>query len=129
MIDPIETDAVKYVKGKTEDEGVDILVEASGSPAAAKSMTAMAGVRAEILLLSVFKDPAALDLRTVNFAEQTIIGSRVYTGVDFKDAIDYVKRHGEKLLPVISHVRPLEEAQSIFDEIVSGKTDTMKVLL
>ena len=86
-------------------------------------------VRAEILLLSVFKEPAAIDLRTINFAEQTLIGSRVYTGVDFKDAIDYVNKHREMLAAVISHVRPLEAAQETFKEIVSGKTNTMKVLL
>ena len=129
VIDPSACDSVEYIRNKTDGEGVDILVEASGSAAAAKSMTAIAGVRAEILLLSVFKDAAAVDLRTVNFAEQTIIGSRVYTAVDFKDAIDYVKNNTEKLMPVISHVRPLSDAQKTFDEIVSGKTNTMKVLL
>ena len=129
VIDPISCDTVEYIRERTDGEGVDILVEASGSAAAAKSMTAIAGVRAEILLLSVFKEPAAIDLRTVNFAEQTIIGSRVYTGVDFKDAIDYTNKHADMLSPVISHVRPLDEAQSTFSEIVSGKTNTMKVLL
>ena len=129
VIDPLRCDAVEYIRNKTYGEGVDILVEASGSPAAAKSMTAIAGVRAEILLLSVFKEPAALDLRTINFAEQTLIGSRVYTGVDFKDAIDYVNKNADKLAPVISHVRSLDDAFETFKEIVSGKTDTMKVLL
>ncbi len=129
VVDPLSCDAVEYVRERTDGEGVDILIEASGSAAAAKTMTAMAGVRAEILLLSVFKDPAAIDLRTVNFAEQTIIGSRVYTGVDFKDAIDYVNRNADKLAPVISHVRPLDKAQDTFQEIISGKTNTMKVLL
>ena len=129
VIDPLSCDVVEYIRERTDREGVDILVEASGSAAAAKTMTAIAGVRAEILLLSVFKDPAAIDLRTVNFAEQTIIGSRVYTGVDFKDAIDYVNKHRDLLEPVISHVRSIDAAQDTFKEIVSGKTNTMKVLL
>lgn len=129
VIDPSRTDPVEYVMERTHDEGVDILVEASGARAAASMMTAMAGVRAEILLLSVYKDPAQLDLRTVNFAEQSIIGSRVYTGVDFLDAVDYVNRNGEKLAPVISHVKPLKEGQAVFQDIISGQSDTMKVLL
>lgn len=129
VIDPSQTDAVECVMERTNGEGVDILVEASGSKPAAAMMTAMAGVRAEILLLSVYKDPALLDLRTVNFAEQSIIGSRVYTGVDFLDAVDYVNRNGEKLAPVISHVQPLEKGQAVFQDIISGQSDTMKVLL
>ena len=76
----------------------------------------------------MFKEPTALDLRTVNFAEQQIIGTRVYTALDYKDAIDYLRQYGDKLSPVISHVKPLDEGQEVFREIISGKTNTMKVL-
>ena len=127
VLDP--ANAVEEIQRLTGGEGVDILVEASGSPSAAKTVTAMAGVRAEILLLSVFKEPAALDLRTVNFAEQTVIGCRVYTDLDFLDAIDYVRRHGDVVEPVISHVRDLEDGQAVLQDIISGHSDTMKVLL
>jgi threonine dehydrogenase-like Zn-dependent dehydrogenase len=129
VIDPTEVDAVKYVLDNNDDEGVDILVEASGSAPGAKMMTAMAGVRAEILLLSVFKDAPTVDMRAVNFAEQSIIGSRVYTALDFKDAIDYVCKNQEKLAPIISHIKKLEDGQAVFQEIISGNTNTMKVLL
>ena len=129
VINPLTDDVKEYIYSNTDDEGVDILVEASGSPAAAKMMTDITGVRGEILLLSVFKEPSAVDLRAINFKEQQIIGTRVYTGLDYKDAIDYLKSFGEKLAPVISHVKPLEEGQEVFQEIISGKTNTMKVLL
>ena len=128
VINPLTDDVKAYIYANNDDEGVDVLVEASGHPSAAKMMTDLAGVRGEILLLSVFKEPTALDLRTVNFAEQQIIGTRVYTALDYKDAIDYLKQYGEKLAPVISHVKPLDEGQEVFQEIISGKTNTMKVL-
>ncbi len=129
VINPLTDDVKEYIYSNNDNEGVDILVEASGSPAAAKMMTDITGVRGEILLLSVFKEPAPVDLRTINFAEQRIIGTRVYTGLDYKDAIDYIKQYGDKLTPVISHVMPLEKGQEVFQEIISGKTNTMKVLL
>ena len=129
VIDPTEVDAVQYVLDNNDGEGVDILVEASGSAPAARMMTAMAGVRAEILLLSVYKDPPVVDMRAVNFAEQSIIGSRVYTALDFKDAIEYVKKNADKLRPVISHVRDLADGQAVFQDIISGQSNTMKVLL
>ncbi len=129
VINPITDNVKEYIYANNDDEGVDILVEASGNAAAAKMMTDITGVRGEILLLSVFKEPTAIDLRTINFAEQRIIGTRVYTGLDYKDAIDYIKQYGDKLAPVISHVKPLEEGQEVFQEIISGKTNTMKVLL
>lgn len=129
VINPLTDNVKEYIYANNDDEGVDILVEASGNAAAAKMMTDITGVRGEILLLSVFKEPTAIDLRTINFAEQRIIGTRVYTGLDYKDAIDYIKQYGDKLAPVISHVKPLEEGQEVFQEIISGKTNTMKVLL
>lgn len=129
VINPMEADAVQYVLDGTDQEGVDILVEASGSQAAAKMMTQMAGVRAEILLLSVFKELAAVDLRAVNFKEQYLIGTRVYTRLDFKDAITYVQKNAEKVSSVISHVYPLEKGQEVFQDMISGNTGMMKVLL
>lgn len=128
VINPKDTNAVQYILDHTEGEGVDILVEASGSPVVAKDMAEMAGVRAEILLLSVFKEPAALDLRAINFKEQKLVGTRVYTKLDFKDAIQYVHTHESLVSAIISHVYPLDQGQDVFQEIISGHTNTMKVL-
>lgn len=36
---------------------------------------------------------------------------------------------GGTLAPVISHVQPLEKGQAVFQDIISGQSDTMKVLL
>lgn len=129
VIDSTAQNPVEVITDLTDGEGVDILVEASGSRPAAAMMTDLAGVRAEILLLSVFKDPAAVDLRAINFKEQSLVGCRVYTKLDFKDAIDYVHRNSELVSRVISHVKPLEEGQAVFQDIISGHTNTMKVLL
>ncbi|RGY97836.1 alcohol dehydrogenase catalytic domain-containing protein [Clostridium sp. AM58-1XD] len=128
VINPKDTDVAAYILEQTEGEGVDVLVEASGSAAVAQSMTDYVGVRGEILLLSVFKHPAALDLRTVNFREQTIVGTRVYTKLDFKDAAAYVSSHEKTVESVVSHTFPLERGQDVFQEMISGKTNMMKVL-
>lgn len=128
VINPKETDVADYILSKTEGEGVDILVEASGSTAVAKTMTDYVAVRGEILMLSVFKHPAEVDLRAVNFKEQSIIGTRVYTKMDFKDAVDYVNIHEKQIESVVSHTFPLEKGQEVFQEIISGKTNMMKVL-
>ena len=128
VINPNETDVTDYILSKTEREGVDILVEASGSATVAKTMTDYVAVRGEILMLSVFKHPTEVDLRAVNFKEQSIIGTRVYTKMDFKDAVDYVNMHGKQIKSVVSHTFPLEKGQEVFQEIISGKTNMMKVL-
>lgn len=128
VINPKETDAVKYLLEQTDGEGVDILIEASGSASVAASMADYVGVRGEILLLSVFKYPAAIDLRSINFKEQQLIGTRVYTKQDFKDAAVYVKNHVNQIESVISHIFPIDKGQAVFQETISGKTNMMKVL-
>ncbi len=128
VINPLEVDCVQYILDRTNGEGVSLLVEASGSPAVAKIMTDLAGVRAEILLLSVFKEPVAVDLRAVNFKEQFVIGTRVYTRMDVLDAITYITQNSERIESIVSHVFPIEEGQAAFQEIVNGQTNMMKVL-
>lgn len=128
VINPVQEDSVSAILAQTDGEGVDLLVEASGSPAVAKTMTEIAGVRAELLLLSVFKEPTAVDLRAVNFKEQSLIGTRVYTRLDFLDAIEYVRQNEKKIASVVSHTFPLEEGQAAFQDIISGHTNMMKVL-
>lgn len=128
VLNPKETDPVAYILNETDGEGADLLVEASGSAAVAASISEYTAVRGEILLLSVFKHPATLDLRAINFKEQTMVGTRCYTALDFKDAVSYVNSHGDIVEAVISHTLPLEKGQEIFQEIISGHSDTMKVL-
>ncbi len=129
VINPSKEDCVKTVLEQTNGEGVDVLIEASGSPAAAEIMTELAGVRAEILILSVFKEPQPLDLRDLNFKEQSMIGTRVYTKLDFQDAVDYVTRHQDTVSSIVSHVFPLAEGAEVFRDLTSKKTNMMKVLL
>lgn len=128
VINPTETDATAYILEQTAGEGVEVLVEASGSPVVAKTMTDMTAVRGEILLLSVFKDFTPVDLRAVNFKEQVLVGTRVYTSLDFKDAIAYTYNNEKTIQAVVSHVFPIDKGQEVFQDITSGNTQAMKVL-
>lgn len=128
VVNPMETDAVQYISERTSGEGVEILIEASGAAPVAGMAAELTAVRGEILLLSVFKKPASLDLRAINFKEQVLIGTRVYTALDFQDAIAYVQQNGNKISSVISHVIPLEKGQDMFQSIIHGNTEVMKVL-
>lgn len=129
VLNPQEGDYIQTLLEETNGEGVDILIEASGSNHMAKVMTEIAGVRAELLILSVFKEPPAVDLRALNFKEQSMIGTRVYTRRDFQDAIAYVQNNQEKIASIVSHVFPLENGQAVFEELIEKQTNMMKVLL
>lgn len=129
VINPAKEDCEKAILEQTGGEGVNVLIEASGSSAVAKIMTELAGVRAEILILSVFKEPQPLDLRALNFKEQSMIGTRVYTKLDFQDAVTYVMRHQDTVASIVSHIFPLREGGDVFRDLTSKRTNMMKVLL
>lgn len=129
VINPMEIDPVDYILRETNEEGVDFLVEASGSKAVAEMAAELVGVRGEVLVLSVFKEPAKVDLRAVNFKEQIWIGTRVYKGVDFFDAIEYVRTHEEVIRAIVSHVFPISKGPEAFQKITAKGNDMMKVLI
>lgn len=127
-LNPMKDDVNYEVMKMTEGEGVELLVEASGSMQVAKTVTDLTAVRGEILLLSVFKEPAVINLGAINFKEQSVIGTRVYTKLDFADAITYTYRNAEKIRKVVSNVCELSDGADMFAEMTSGHTNTMKVL-
>ena len=64
----------------TNGEGADVVFECTGSPKAALQMTTLARCRGSIVNAGVFANPPEVDLRSLNFKELTLIGSRVYSG-------------------------------------------------
>ena len=51
-------------------------------------MTDVTRVRGKICMVSVHKQPHEVNLRDVNFKEQTLVGTRVYTKDEFGQAVD-----------------------------------------
>lgn len=128
-VNPSKCDVVQEILKLTGGEGADTLVEASGSPYVSKQVTEMVQPRGKILMLSVFKEPALVNLRDINFKEQHIIGTRVYNDLDFHDAIEFTRTHKADLRNVISHVFELDQGVEAFAAASGGGTDAMKVVI
>lgn len=113
----------------TDGEGCDVLFECSGSPSAAIEMTEITRVRGRICMTAVHKKPHEVDLRQLNFKEQLLIGTRVYTQEEFGQAIRFTEDIQEQLEKVVSHVVPLSEAPKVFDMIADPDCGTCKVVV
>ncbi|AEG60664.1 (R,R)-butanediol dehydrogenase [Desulforamulus ruminis] len=110
----------------TGGNGVDIVYEAAGAPATALLATRLVKITGQIVVVSVFKEPSKIDLRTVNFNELSIIGVRVYEPRDYEVAL-HILRQLKEIEQVISHRFPLEKAQEGFDLMLSSG-NSMKIL-
>lgn len=128
-IDVKQVDPVAFIREQTDGEGADLLFEVSGAAEAARQMTELVRGRGQIVMLSVHKDPRAVDLRQLNFKEIDMIGSRVYAREDYALAIGCTVRHHKHLEALISHRLPLTEGAKGLDLIADPKVNTLKVLI
>lgn len=128
-VDVTREDLNRRVKESTGGEGCDALFECSGSAQAAMEMTELARAGGTICMVSVHKTPHEVNLQQLNFKEQTLVGTRVYTREEFGRAVEYCRDLQEELEKVVTHVVPLRDAARVFDMIADAACGTVKVVV
>lgn len=92
-------------------------------------MTDITRVRGKICIVSVHKKPHEVNLRDVNFKEQTVVGTRVYTKEEFGRAAELTKELEAELEKIVTHVVPLKESDKVFDMIADPECGTIKIVV
>lgn len=128
-VNPKEEDLEQVVKNATDKEGCDVFFECSGAASPAMQMTDITRVRGKICIVSVHKKPHEVNLRDVNFKEQTVVGTRVYTKEEFKRATELTKELEPELEKIVTHIVPLGESDKVFDMIADPECGTIKVVV
>nr|WP_321462164.1 alcohol dehydrogenase catalytic domain-containing protein [uncultured Cohaesibacter sp.] len=124
-----DTNLVDYINDSTNGEGVDIVFECSGAPSSAVEMTKLARIGGTICMTGIHKEQRPVDLRDMNFKEQILIGSRVYTKNEFEISVAYAQTIAEDLEKVVTQIVPLTQSEGIFDMIADPAVNTVKVLV
>jgi threonine dehydrogenase-like Zn-dependent dehydrogenase len=125
-----KTDSMeKIVKDATKGEGVDILFECSGAEISAMQMTDITRVGGTICMVSVHKVPHNVNLRDINFKEQHMVGTRVYTKEEFRQAVEYSGQIKEDLEKIVSHIVSMKDSEKVFDMIADPNEGTVKILV
>ncbi|MBU8864821.1 alcohol dehydrogenase catalytic domain-containing protein [Paenarthrobacter sp. MMS21-TAE1-1] len=110
------------------DDVADVVFDCAGHRTVTPLLTEATPVRGRIVIVAVHHGPSEVDLRELAFAEQEIIGVRVYERRDFSESVRLI---GAGLLPVgavpISEY-PLESAMDAFSEARSG-SGAVKVVI
>ena len=117
----------EVVMEMTNGNGVDIVFEAVGIQATATIATKIVKITGQIVIVGVYKEPALVDLQTINFHEISVIGTRVYTEKDFQHALTMLV-NDPQIQKVISHRLHLAEAQKGFD-LMQQANESMKILI
>lgn len=120
---------VNFVNEATKGEGMDVVFECSGVESAALEVTKLARVGGTICMTGIHKAPRPVDLREINFKEQTLVGSRVYTKREFEQTVSYAAQIRDDLEHVVTQIIPLTKSAGIFDMIADPAINTLKVLV
>ncbi|WP_373236378.1 zinc-dependent alcohol dehydrogenase [Cohaesibacter celericrescens] len=124
-----DTDLAEHVNKVTNNVGVDIVFECSGVESAALEMSKLARVGGMICMTGIHKAPHAVNLMDLNFKEQTIVGSRVYTMREFSDSVPLLEKMATDLEKVITQIVPLSDCAGIFDMVADPSLRTVKILV
>ncbi len=112
----------------TDGEGADLTFDSAAHPSVAAELTAVTRVRGRIVVVGVYKQPAALDLQAVCFKEQTIVGVRVYTSRNVTEAIELIASGALGLERFPTRTFDLSDVGAAFGAATSGQ-ECLKVLL
>jgi 2-desacetyl-2-hydroxyethyl bacteriochlorophyllide A dehydrogenase len=124
--DPEEFAAL--VAEATQGEGAAVVFDCAGHPAVAGQAAAIARVLGTIVIVGVHKQPAAMDLRRLNFAEQRVQGVRVYSSADVRAAVGLVTAGSLPLDRLPVSVFGLDRTMAAFEAAMSGQ-DALKVMV
>jgi threonine dehydrogenase-like Zn-dependent dehydrogenase len=127
-VNPREVDLTDLVGKRTDGAGADVVFEVSGSAAGAATMTQLVRTRGRIVVVAIFGEAPKVDLFRFFWRELRLCGARVYEPEDFDKAIALGAAGALPLDHLISARQPLENLQTIFEQIESS-TDLMKVLI
>ncbi|WP_080872948.1 zinc-dependent alcohol dehydrogenase [Oceanobacillus timonensis] len=105
----------------------DIVFEVAGVEKTISDAINLVKNAGKIIVVSVFKNPALVDLQQVNFREVSLIGTRVYSDMDFKIAVKLIDEN-HIFNHVITHQFELDEVQAGIDSMLH-QSDSLKVMI
>ncbi|MEU9730340.1 alcohol dehydrogenase catalytic domain-containing protein [Streptomyces sp. NPDC048002] len=112
----------------SQGDGADTTFDSAAHPAVAAELADVTRVLGRVVIVGVYKEPAAVDLQAVCFKEQSVVGVRVYTREDFRTAIDLVAQNALGLDRFPVSVYGFDRISDAFDAAATG-SGGLKVLI
>ncbi|NOU69681.1 alcohol dehydrogenase catalytic domain-containing protein [Paenibacillus sp. LMG 31461] len=127
-VNAAEEDVVAATMALTGGKGADVVFEVAGTQSTAQQMVEMIKIQGQIVVVSVFKTPPAIDLAKMHFKEISLTTTRCYSSSDFTAAIQMMASGKIDLSTLISHQLELSEITYGF-ELMKNSEVSLKVLI
>jgi D-arabinose 1-dehydrogenase-like Zn-dependent alcohol dehydrogenase len=126
VVDPRTSDVVEALHDLTHGAGADVVVDYVCTTATLEAGVKVLGRRGRLVVLGGAAQPFQVPAREMLLKEQAVLGSRYVTRVEILEAFDLVAR-GE-VWPLVTDIRPLEEAEAIHERVERGEVTGRAVL-
>lgn len=122
-------DPVARVKELTEGRGANVVIVAVGAPKALQQALEMTAIGATVNYFAGTYPPTTipLDPNLIHYKQIRLTGSHDYTPQHFRSALQSIALGMVRVMPLISHILPLEQVKEGFD-IVAGQKG-LKVMI
>lgn len=109
--------------------GFDIVIECCGNSAAVTSSLMLAKTGGKVVLVGVSLDAITVPLTIAVMHELTLLGAIAYTKEEFATVIDLIATKQIEVLKFVDKRITLEEVQAAYEELTSGTSSTVKILV
>lgn len=129
-VQPGQDDLMEQMRRHTDGRGFDVVIDATGSKAAALTLPDLCRIRGTIVPMGLSGTPVEIPLGKVSFKEQTIVGSRLYPFSHFERAVAMLPQLQQQfdIARLVTDLLPVEQAQGAIDQMMAG-TNLGKILL
>ncbi len=129
LINPSKIDAIETIKSYTNNQGVDLAIEAVGLPLTFRQCVDAACFGGQIVYIGYAKEEVSYDSKFFNLKELTIMGSRNATIQDMQDVIGYIEDHKGTDELLVSNIFSFDTADQAFSYWKEHAQETLKILI
>lgn len=122
-------DADEQVRGLTRGLGADVVFECAGAPALLQAAVDLARPGGTVALLSYIAQPATIDAAGWMAKEVEVRGALAFTHADVLRAMSFMADGRVQTTPLHTRTVGLGELQATLDDLASGRSDDIKVLV
>ena len=126
VVNPKDGDLVETLRDLTHGKGVDVVADYVCTTATQEAGMKALAQRGRLVVLGGAAQPFTAPARDMLTKEQSILGSRYVTRTEILDACELVARG--KVWPLVTVIRPLQEAEAVHDLVERGQVTGRAVL-
>ncbi len=110
-------------------EGFDIVIECCGNAPAVTSSLTSVKTGGTVVLVGVSLEPITIPTVLAVMHELKVLGAIAYTKEEFRTCIELMANKRINMLKFLSKEIGLEDVQSAYQELTSGTSDSIKILV